>query len=133
MFIFRKIWRALFSWNTCLEILSFSLLPTNSNWQAGGESHRLIWDSIIKLWSNLSFAYTLTHWILAFSNVCRLEILLSTSQLSSISREYHFLFKKLSSGMFRSQLNYQFLSPTTLRNWTINIYVTRLSIFYISV
>ena len=27
--IFRKIWRALFSWNTCSEIRPFTLLPTN--------------------------------------------------------------------------------------------------------
>ena len=29
MFVFRKIWRALFSWNTCFEIRPFALLPTN--------------------------------------------------------------------------------------------------------
>ena len=28
MFVFRKIWRALFSWNTRFEIRSFALLPT---------------------------------------------------------------------------------------------------------
>ena len=28
MFVFRKIWRALFSWNTCFEIRPFALLPT---------------------------------------------------------------------------------------------------------
>ena len=27
--VFRKIWRALFSWNTCFEIRPFALLPTN--------------------------------------------------------------------------------------------------------
>ena len=27
--VFRKIWRALFSWNTCFEIRPFDLLPTN--------------------------------------------------------------------------------------------------------
>ena len=31
MFVFRKIWGALFSWNTRFEIRSFALLPTN--WQ----------------------------------------------------------------------------------------------------
>ena len=29
MFVFRKIWRALFSWNTSFKIRSFALLPTN--------------------------------------------------------------------------------------------------------
>ena len=29
MFVLRKIWRALFSWNTCFEIRPFALLPTN--------------------------------------------------------------------------------------------------------
>ena len=29
MFVFRKIWRALFSWNTRFEIRPFVLLPTN--------------------------------------------------------------------------------------------------------
>ena len=29
MFVFRKIWRALFSWNTHLEIHPFALLPKN--------------------------------------------------------------------------------------------------------
>ena len=28
MFFFRKIWRALFSWNTRFEIRPFTLLPT---------------------------------------------------------------------------------------------------------
>ena len=28
MFVFRKIWRALFSWNTRFEIRPFALLPT---------------------------------------------------------------------------------------------------------
>ena len=31
MFVFRKIWRALFSWNTRFEICPFALLPTT--WQ----------------------------------------------------------------------------------------------------
>ena len=30
MFVFQKIWRALFSWNTRFEIRPFALLPTNS-------------------------------------------------------------------------------------------------------
>ena len=30
MFVFRKIWRAFFSWNTRFEIRSFALLPSNS-------------------------------------------------------------------------------------------------------
>ena len=30
MFVFREIWRALFSWNTRFEIRPFDLLPTNS-------------------------------------------------------------------------------------------------------
>ena len=30
MSVFRKIWRALFSWNTRFEICPFTLLPTNS-------------------------------------------------------------------------------------------------------
>ena len=30
MLIFRKIWHALFSGNTCFEIRPFALLPTNS-------------------------------------------------------------------------------------------------------
>ena len=30
MSLFRKIWRALFSWNTRFEICPFTLLPTNS-------------------------------------------------------------------------------------------------------
>ena len=30
MFVFRKIWRALFSWNTRFEICPFTLLPTIS-------------------------------------------------------------------------------------------------------
>ena len=29
MFVFREIWRALFSWNTSFEIRPFALLPTN--------------------------------------------------------------------------------------------------------
>ena len=29
MFIFRKIWRALFSWNTCFEIRPFALLASS--------------------------------------------------------------------------------------------------------
>ena len=29
MFVFRKIWRALFSWNTRSEIRPFALIPTN--------------------------------------------------------------------------------------------------------
>ena len=29
MFVFRKIWRALFSWNTRFEIRPFALSPTN--------------------------------------------------------------------------------------------------------
>ena len=29
MFVFRKIWRALFSWKARFEIRSFVLLPTN--------------------------------------------------------------------------------------------------------
>ena len=29
MFVFRKIWRALFSWNTRFEIRPFAILPTN--------------------------------------------------------------------------------------------------------
>ena len=28
MYVFQKIWRALFSWNTRLEITLFALLPT---------------------------------------------------------------------------------------------------------
>ena len=31
MFVFRKIWRALFSWNTHFEIRPIALLPTKSN------------------------------------------------------------------------------------------------------
>ena len=30
MFVFRKIWRALFSWNTRFEVRLFALLPTQS-------------------------------------------------------------------------------------------------------
>ena len=30
VFLFRKIWHALFSWNTCFEIHPFALLPTKS-------------------------------------------------------------------------------------------------------
>ena len=33
MFVFRKIWRALFSWNTRFEIRPFALLPTNFTWK----------------------------------------------------------------------------------------------------
>ena len=33
MFVFRKIWRALFSWNTRFEIWPFALLPTHCPWQ----------------------------------------------------------------------------------------------------
>ena len=29
MFVFRKLWRAFFSWNTRFEIRTFTLLPTN--------------------------------------------------------------------------------------------------------
>ena len=32
MFVFRKIWRALFSWNTRFEIRPFALLPTKRCW-----------------------------------------------------------------------------------------------------
>ena len=32
MFIFRKIWRALFSWNTRFEIRPFALLPMKSQY-----------------------------------------------------------------------------------------------------
>ena len=32
MFVFRKIWRALFSWNTRFEIRPFALLPTKSQY-----------------------------------------------------------------------------------------------------
>ena len=35
MFVFRKIWRTLFSWNSRFEIQPFALLPTkyeNSGW-----------------------------------------------------------------------------------------------------
>ena len=30
MFVFRKIWRALFSYNTCFEIRPFALLPATA-------------------------------------------------------------------------------------------------------
>ena len=33
MFVFRKIWRALFSWNTRFEIRPFALLPTFRQYQ----------------------------------------------------------------------------------------------------
>ena len=58
---------------------------------------------------------------------CQLEILLSTSQLSSITS---FLknFRVTYSGA-----NYQFLPFTTLQSRTVNIYGSQLSISYISV
>ena len=34
MFVFRKIWRALFSFNTRFQIRPFALLPTNSEFCA---------------------------------------------------------------------------------------------------
>ena len=53
MFVFRKISRALFSWNTRFEFLPFALLPTTrSNWKyirhsyGGPRRHRNLWCTL---------------------------------------------------------------------------------------
>ena len=40
MFVFRKIWRALFSCNALFKIRPFDLLPTN---------YQIIWDVLISI------------------------------------------------------------------------------------
>ena len=52
MFVFRKIWRALFSWNIRFEIRLFALLPTNSRMNQVkfvDENRQKYWNDIICL------------------------------------------------------------------------------------
>ena len=49
MFVFRKIWRALFSWTTGFEIRPFALLPTKYQWifhsssRPSLQNHSIFW------------------------------------------------------------------------------------------
>ena len=69
MFVFRKIWRALFSWNTRSEIRSFALLLTNYYfYRPWLGQHGPCYDThMIELFEHLTELFKLSAKLLIFS------------------------------------------------------------------
>ena len=66
MFVFRKIWRGLFSWNTRFEIRPFVLLPTFRNFrQTEATTGCVLWEKFFK-----KFAHRKTEKHLFWSLFC---------------------------------------------------------------
>ena len=85
MFVFRKIWRALLSWNTRFEVYPFTLFPTNSKiytlglnnlWKRKGNFNATIENSGFEVYTCFYVIDKLKTWNLLSKNFAeKLKIL----------------------------------------------------------